>query len=62
MNPDQVFFNVAYAQFWIEVPLIYIKSGNDSICKIIGVDAKAGRPPFCCVFLMKSGAINYHLI
>ncbi|MFT7336495.1 MAG: hypothetical protein ACI9M1_002454, partial [Porticoccaceae bacterium] len=40
MNSDQVFLSMSqYAQFWIEVPLIYIKSGNDSIRKIIGVDA-----------------------
>jgi hypothetical protein len=36
MNSDQVFLSMSqYAQFWIEVPLIYIKSGNDSIRKII---------------------------
>jgi hypothetical protein len=40
MNSDQVFLSMSqYAQL-IEVPLIYIKSGNDSICKIIGVDRK----------------------
>ena len=41
MNSDQVF--VSMTQFpiaWYEVPLVYIKSGNDSIRKIIGIDKK----------------------
>jgi hypothetical protein len=42
MNSDQVFLSMSqYAQFWIEIPLIYIKRRNDSIRKIIGVDVKA---------------------
>jgi cytochrome c-type biogenesis protein CcsB len=39
MNSDQVF--VSMTQFpvaWYEVPLVYIKKGNDSIRKIIGID------------------------
>jgi hypothetical protein len=28
MNPDQVFLSISqYAQFWIEIPLIYMKGG-----------------------------------
>ena len=40
MNSDQVFLSMTQAgTIWIRVPLIYIKSGNDSIRKIIGIDA-----------------------
>ncbi len=40
MNSDQVFLSMTQAgNIWIQVPLIYIKSGNDSIRKIIGIDA-----------------------
>ncbi len=43
MNSDQVFLSMSrIPQAWYNVPLIYLKSGNDSIRKIIGVakDAK----------------------
>jgi hypothetical protein len=51
MNPDQVFLSISqYAQFWIEIPLIYMKGGNDSIRKIIGVDVKAKYAPFISFF------------
>ena len=37
LNSDQVFLSMKQFPFaWIEVPLIYIKKGNDSIRKIIG--------------------------
>ncbi len=37
MNSDQVFLSMKQFPFaWIEVPLIYIKNGNDSIRKIVG--------------------------
>ena len=40
MNSDQVFLSMTQAgTIWIQVPLIYIKSGNDSIRKIIGIAA-----------------------
>ncbi len=59
MNSDQVFLSMSqYAKLWIEVPLIYIKSGNDSIRKIIGVDAKAKYAPFISFFDEKG---NYKL-
>jgi hypothetical protein len=62
MNPDQVFLSISqYAQFWIEIPLIYMKGGNDSIRKIIGVDVKAKYAPFISFFDDK-GTINYLLI
>ncbi len=51
MNSDQVFLSMSqYGQLWVEVPLIYIKSGNDSIRKIIGIDAKAKYAPFIAFF------------
>ena len=59
MNSDQVFLSMSqYAQLWIEIPLIYIKSGNDSIRKIIGIDAKAKYAPFISFF---DGKGNYKL-
>jgi cytochrome c-type biogenesis protein CcsB len=40
MNSDQVFLSMTQGgNIWIQVPLIYMKSGNDSIRKIIGIDA-----------------------
>ena len=40
MNSDQVFLSMKQFPFaWIEVPLIYIKNGNDSIRKIVGAKA-----------------------
>jgi cytochrome c-type biogenesis protein CcsB len=39
LNSDQVFLSMKQFPFaWIEVPLIYIKKGNDSIRKIIGAN------------------------
>ena len=59
LNSDQVFLSMSqYAQLWIEVPLIYIKSGNDSIRKIIGIDSKAKYAPFIAFF---DGEGNYKL-
>jgi len=38
MNSDQVFISMTqFPRIWFEVPLIYIKNGNDSIRKIIGL-------------------------
>ncbi|NDP27713.1 MAG: cytochrome c biogenesis protein CcsA [Flavobacterium sp.] len=40
MNSDQVFLSMTQGgNIWVQVPLIYIKAGNDSIRKIIGIDA-----------------------
>jgi cytochrome c-type biogenesis protein CcsB len=51
MNSDQVFLSMTqYAQVWIQVPLIYIKMGNDSIRKIIGIDSKDQYAPFVKFF------------
>jgi cytochrome c-type biogenesis protein CcsB len=59
MNSDQAFLSMTqYASAWIQVPIIYIKTGNDSIRKIIGIDSKAGFAPFVSFFDAKG---NYKL-
>ncbi|SHL46721.1 cytochrome c biogenesis protein CcsA [Flavobacterium chilense] len=51
MNSDQVFLSMTqYAQVWIQIPLIHLRAGNDSIRKIIGVDKEAKRAPFIQFF------------
>lgn len=47
MNSDQVFISMKQFPFaWIEVPLVYVKSGNDSIRKILGVASGEKLIPF----------------
>ena len=59
MNSDQVLLSMTqYASYWIEIPIIYIKSGNDSIRKIIGIDKAAKFAPFVAFFDAKG---NYKL-
>ena len=59
MNSDQVFVSMKLFPFaWIEVPLVYIKSGNDSIRKIIGVNSDEKLIPFKKFFDEKG---NYKL-
>ncbi|HEX9151395.1 MAG TPA: cytochrome c biogenesis protein CcsA, partial [Flavobacterium sp.] len=59
MNSDQVLLSMTqYAKVWIEVPIIYIKAGNDSIRKIIGIDKEAQYAPFIAFFDEKG---NYKL-
>ncbi|MFE3847742.1 cytochrome c biogenesis protein CcsA [Flavobacterium sp. LB3P45] len=59
MNSDQVLLSMTqYAKLWIEVPLIYIKAGNDSIRKIIGIAKEAKYAPFISFFDEKG---NYKL-
>jgi len=51
MNSDQVFLSMTqYAQVWIQVPIIYLRSGNDSIRKIVGVEKDATHAPFVNFF------------
>ncbi|MBW1655731.1 cytochrome c biogenesis protein [Flavobacterium quisquiliarum] len=51
MNSDQVFLSMTqYAQVWIQVPIIYINTKNDSIRKIIGIDSKDKYAPFVKFF------------
>lgn len=51
MNSDQVFLSMTqYSRAWFEIPLVYIKKGNDSIRKIIGVDKDQKLIPFRAFF------------
>ncbi|MDX6182962.1 cytochrome c biogenesis protein CcsA [Flavobacterium sp. Fl-77] len=51
MNSDQVFLSMTqYAQVWIQVPIIHLRAGNDSIRKIIGVEKEAKKAPFVKFF------------
>ena len=59
MNSDQVFISMSqFPTVWFELPLIYIKSGNDSIRKIIGVKAEDKYVTFRSLFDSKG---NYKL-
>ena len=59
MNSDQVFLSMTqFPTAWYEIPLIYIKAGNDSIRKIIGIEKTAQYAPFIA-FFDKTG--NYKL-
>jgi cytochrome c-type biogenesis protein CcsB len=51
MNSDQVFLSMTQgANIWIQVPMIYIKAGNDSIRKIIGINAEKKYASFIDFF------------
>ena len=51
MNSDQVFLSMTQgANIWIQVPMIYIKAGNDSIRKIIGIDSEKKYASFIDFF------------
>lgn len=51
MNSDQVFISMSqFPSAWFEVPLLYIKSGNDSIRKILGINAEAKYATFRSCF------------
>jgi cytochrome c-type biogenesis protein CcsB len=59
MNSDQVFLSMKQFPFaWIEVPIVYVKKGNDSIRKILGVEAGMPLIPFKKFFDEKG---NYKL-
>ena len=59
MDADQVFLSMTqFPSAWFEIPLIYVKPGNDSIRKIIGVDSKQKLIPFIAFFDEKG---NYKL-
>ncbi len=58
-NSDQVFLSMSQTpNAWFEVPLVYIKRGNDSIRKILNVDKEAKLVPFISFFDEKG---NYKL-
>ena len=51
LNADQVFLSmVQFPNAWFEIPLIYIKPGNDSIRQIIGIEKDAKYAPFIKFF------------
>jgi cytochrome c-type biogenesis protein CcsB len=51
MNSDQVFISMnQFPTVWFETPLIYIKSGNDSIRKILGIPKDAKYTTFRSCF------------
>ncbi|WP_396166779.1 cytochrome c biogenesis protein CcsA [Flavobacterium sp.] len=59
MNSDQVFISMSqFPTAWFELPLIYIKIGNDSIRKIIGVNPEDKYVTFRSLFDAKG---NYKL-
>jgi cytochrome c-type biogenesis protein CcsB len=59
LNSDQVFLSMTqFSNVWYEVPLIYIKPGNDSIRKIIGIPASQKFAKFINFFDDKG---NYKL-
>jgi cytochrome c-type biogenesis protein CcsB len=59
MNSDQVFMSMTqFPTVWFEVPIIYLKSGNDSIRKILGIKKEAKYANFRAFFDDKG---NYKL-
>jgi cytochrome c-type biogenesis protein CcsB len=59
MNSDQAFISMTqFPTVWFETPLIYIKSGNDSIRKILGIPSDAKYATFRSCFDEKG---NYKL-
>ena len=59
MNSDQAFISMTqFPTVWFETPLIYIKSGNDSIRKILGIPFEAKYATFRSCFDEKG---NYKL-
>ena len=59
MNSDQVFISMTqFPTVWFEVPIIYLKKGNDSIRKILGIDKEAKYANFRSFFDEKG---NYKL-
>ena len=51
MNSDQAFISMTqYPQYWYGLPIIYLKRGNDSIRKIIGIEKEAKYAPLVSFF------------
>ena len=56
MNSDQAFLSMTqYPQYWYNLPIIYLKRGNDSIRKLIGVEKEAKYAPLVAFFDEKGG-------
>lgn len=59
LNSDQAFISMTqFPQAWFEVPIIYLKKGNDSIRKMVGVESDAKYTTFRSFFDAKG---NYKL-
>ncbi|MCH7784345.1 MAG: cytochrome c biogenesis protein CcsA [Bacteroidetes bacterium] len=59
MDANQVFISmIEFPRFWVEVPLIKLKRGNDSIREIVGVSKNAKRISLLDLFDVKG---NYKL-
>jgi len=59
MNSDQVFLSMTQFQTaWFEIPIIYLKPGNDSIRKLIGIEPDAKYAKFMDFF---DAEFNYKL-
>src|SRR5690606_1423687 len=59
LNSDQVFLSMTqFRDAWFEVPLVYLKRGNDSLRRILGIDKEAKYAPFISFF---DEAGNYKL-
>lgn len=42
MNADQVFISMTqFPRYWYNIPIVYLKRGNDSLRKIVGVEKEA---------------------
>ena len=51
MDSDQAFISMTqYPQYWYGLPIIYLKKGNDSIRKIIGIEKDAKYAPLVSFF------------
>lgn len=58
MNADQVFLSMAmFDQSWFNVPIIYLKRGNDSLRAIAGLDKKAKYASLANFFDVKGNYI-----
>ena len=58
-NSDQVFLSMSQTpNAWFEVPLVFLKRGNDSIRKILNIDKESKLAPFISFFDDKG---NYKL-
>jgi cytochrome c-type biogenesis protein CcsB len=59
MNSDQVLLSMTmFQQVWYNVPIIYLKSGNDSLRKVAGLESKAKYAAIADFFDMEG---NYKL-
>jgi cytochrome c-type biogenesis protein CcsB len=59
MNADQVFISMTqFPRYWYNIPVIYLKTGNDSLRKIIGIEKGAKYAALSSFFDAKG---NYKL-